>query len=134
MIGRCHRPTHQAWPWYGGRGIVVCERWRASFQAFLEDMGEAPDGLWLDRIDGDQGYEPGNCRWVTPKQSAANRRPRRTVAGSLKDQARKSGLSYGLVYNRIRNGWPKELALKTPVQPRGGMKQATKVAIGLVSP
>lgn len=119
MKGRCYRKTHPAWPWYGAKGITVCDRWKDSFQHFLSDMGECPDGYWIDRIDNTKGYEPGNCRWVTPKESAANRKPRSQVEGSMRQMARKAGLPYYCVYQRMRSGlWTLDEALKTPVKSR----------------
>lgn len=74
MRNRCENPNVKQWKDYGGRGITVCERWRSSFEAFLADMGERPEGMTLDRRDNDGNYEPGNVKWSTRSEQAANRR------------------------------------------------------------
>ena len=74
MKRRCFNPANHNYKYYGGRGVVVCDRWRESFEAFLEDMGERPSGHTIDRINSDGNYEPGNCRWATPTEQRRNRR------------------------------------------------------------
>lgn len=76
MIERCTNPNARQWEWYGGRGVTVCDRWR-SFENFLADMGERPEGRTLDRVDVNGNYEPGNCRWATWPEQCANKRPKR---------------------------------------------------------
>jgi hypothetical protein len=73
MTARCKSEKNDNYKSYGGRGIKVCDRW-SKFEHFLEDMGERPEGLQLDRIDNNGNYEPGNCRWTTPKENSNNRR------------------------------------------------------------
>jgi hypothetical protein len=74
---RCTDPAHPFWGYYGERGITMCDRWRDDFEMFLVDMGGRPEGLTLDRVNNDGNYEPGNCRWASPAEQTANRRPRR---------------------------------------------------------
>lgn len=75
MKRRCYAPSAIEFKNYGGRGIKVCDRWRDSFENFLEDMGPPPSPRHtIDRINSDGNYEPSNCRWADKKTQARNTR------------------------------------------------------------
>ena len=119
MLQRCHNKKNSNYPYYGGRGITVCASW-SDFTVFLSDMGECPDGLSIDRIDNQRGYEPGNCRWVTPRVQGNNRRDNihATFNGqtlTMAEWARVAGLRKETFLNRIKRGWDIERALTEPV-------------------
>lgn len=121
---RCHNPKNPKYPTYGARGIVMCERWRNSFEAFCEDMGSRPAGTTLDRIDNDRGYEPDNCRWATPKEQSTNRPSWTNFIShdgetmSITDWAARLGIARRSLYNRLER-MPVENALQ---MPRGGRR------------
>lgn len=83
MIQRCTNENSKRYPYYGGRGITVCDEWKKydNFLKWAHENGyseNAPRGeCTLDRIDNDKGYEPCNCRWVSMKVQSNNRRKRR---------------------------------------------------------
>lgn len=76
MLRRCYDSTHRAWPWYGGRGIQVCDQWLNSFETFLAALGPRPAGWTLDRIENDKDYGPDNCRWAPWTIQGKNKRKR----------------------------------------------------------
>jgi hypothetical protein len=73
MRRRCEKTYAHNYEYYGGRGIKVCDRWQ-SFENFLADMGERPEGLTLDRINNEGDYEPSNCKWSTQSEQMLNSR------------------------------------------------------------
>ena len=71
---RCYDINDPAYPYYGARGITVCQRWLDDFWNFVEDMGERPQGFSLDRQDTNGNYSPDNCRWADCATQSSNRR------------------------------------------------------------
>lgn len=118
MCNRCHNPNATDYQHYGARGIVVCDRWRYSFQNFLDDMGERPSNLTIDRYPNNNGnYEPSNCRWATDSQQRRRRRNSRLVTFNgetkpLYDWCDQYGVNPCAVQQRLRMGWPPEAAFE----------------------
>jgi hypothetical protein len=75
MKQRCYNPKRKNYKYYGGRGIVVSDEWRNSFETFFADMGPRPsDNHSIERIDSDGPYSKGNCKWATSTEQTWNKR------------------------------------------------------------
>lgn len=125
MKDRCYNPNNKYFKDYGGRGIIVCDRWKNSFENFLADLGFRPSNKHsLDRIENNGIYEPSNCRWATKNQQDNNRRT--SVMLTLNEQTKPLGiwaqnlsLSANALWGRIyKYGWDLESALTTPKCPQ----------------
>lgn len=119
MRERCLTPSHKDYPRYGAVGITVCQAWASSFEQFLSDMGERPEGTSIDRIDGGKGYEPGNCRWATSKQQGNNKKSNVLVCvdgveKTIAEWSEVCGVERKTLEYRIRTGWDHKKAVTTP--------------------
>lgn len=109
MRQRCSNPGSEFYAYYGGRGIIVCERWD-DFAVFAADMGERPSPQHsLERKDNDKNYEPSNCRWATMKEQCRNRGNNvvytyRGQTQCLAAWAEQTGLKYATLYMALRRG------------------------------
>ena len=123
MRSRCNPKnvgSHAA-KWYADRGVTVCTRWE-SFENFLADMGERPEGMTIDRIDSDKNYQPGNCRWATMQEQVRNRNATRRLEyrneiRPMAEWAELFGLRSKTLAARLDHDWDVERALLTPVGP-----------------
>lgn len=122
MKMRCFNPKNLRYDRYGGRGITVCERWinEDGFLNFLEDMGEVPEKLSLERVDVNGNYCPENCCYANIETQSNNKVNIKLFAfnGEMlsKSQiARRIGMKpYQLLW-RLNNGWEWENAISEPI-------------------
>lgn len=116
MRKRCSDSKSNKFHLYGGRGIRVCQRWNR-FEEFFADMGECPPRMSIDRINSDGNYEPGNCRWATPKQQARNTKTNiyLTIRGETltkAEWAERAGIDQRAFHKRLHGlGWTPEEAV-----------------------
>lgn len=124
IIQRCHNPKNPGFADYGGRGIVVCGRWRVSADAFLTDMGPRPSARHsIERKNNDGPYSPDNCVWATKAEQNRNTRQnvRLTFKGRtlcIAEWAREQGLPEKAIRDRLNLlNWSIERALTEPLHP-----------------
>lgn len=130
--GRCLDPSNKRYARYGGRGILMCERWLNDADAFIQDMGGCPPTMTLERIAVDGNYEPSNCVWATAKAQARNRSTAHRVAHdgetlTLREYAAATGVNYDALKSRMRkNGLSAgDAAMLMKLHPRRPMKDTT---------
>ena len=120
MKTRCYNENHKRYHCYGGRGIIVCDEWKYSFQAFYDWSMENgyQDGLQIDRINNDGNYEPSNCRWVTGKTNSNNRSTNNLITyngecHTLTEWSEILGVKRGTLAVRYLRGWRDEKLFST---------------------
>jgi hypothetical protein len=119
MRARCKNKSASHYQDYGGRGIVVCERWN-TFENFYADMGPRPSpNHSIDRKDNNGNYEPSNCRWATKEIQFNNRRTcifltHNGITMTAAQWTRKMGWKARKIHVRLRRGWSVSEALDTP--------------------
>lgn len=117
MIQRCNNPNATKYPMYGAKGIKVCSEW-LDFEKFLKDMGERPENHTIDRINGNDGYYPGNCRWSSIKEQQNNLKSNVIVKYNntdytLQELSKILNIKPPTLLYRIKRGWSeKELSSK----------------------
>tara|TARA_Y100000310_G_C20370798_1_gene663401 strand:+ start:184 stop:744 length:561 start_codon:yes stop_codon:yes gene_type:complete len=132
MKQRCYNENHTHYSSYGGRGIRVCDRWLASFHNFLADMGGRPDGMTLDRVNNDAGYNKGNCRWTDSKTQARNRRNSHIITYKgrsmcVAEWSDVTGVEYQCLMARLYRGWSDGEALGYEMRPKAEYKGSIRI-------
>jgi hypothetical protein len=105
MKQRCTNPENEEWENYGGRGIQLLDGWE-DFQRFFEDMGEAPNGLSIDRVDVNGHYCKDNCRWSDNGVQSHGRRKL-----TYKNTTNPSRF-IGVVWHKFSQKWRMKLVFK----------------------
>lgn len=118
MKSRCSNKKSICFKYYGGRGITYTPEWE-TFDKFYKEMGLSyKKGLTLDRINNDKGYCKENCRWVTKKVQAQNRRnvlltTIKSVTLNTRQWSKKLKINHSTICMRLKYGWTLKEAIIT---------------------
>lgn len=127
MKRRCTNPHSKDFINYGARGIKVCKDWE-NFKIFEEwaikngyDEKAQKGKCTLDRINNNGNYQPNNCRWVTAKEQANNRKSNHYITINNKTHtiaqwAEIYQIKPYIITNRIRRNWNEIDAVITPLK------------------
>lgn len=122
---RCLSPKSKRYADYGGRGITLCDEWKADFLVFRDYISALPhcqeDGYTVDRIDNNLGYFPGNVRFATRQEQMNNTRHNVVLTHNGKTQSitawsKETGIKVETLFYRERKKWSPEAILTTPVK------------------
>ena len=132
MKRRCYNLNSKQYENYGGRGILICDEWKdfPAFYTWAISSGYS-EGLTIERINNDNGYSPDNCKWVTRKVQANNRRTNRPITFNgvtlnLVQWAEALGITKGSLAQRIdKFHWSIEESLTIP---KGGKRDGKRIS------
>lgn len=109
MRARCNNLNDSNYKHYGGRGIKINKKWN-KFEHFLNDMGERPQNMTIDRINNNGNYCKKNCKWSTINEQLRNKRNTHFVSFNGKtlcvaDWEKIIHIPRKKLYYRLNKGW-----------------------------
>lgn len=134
---RCLNKNNPAYPYYGGRGIRICNEWAEDYSIFREwaynngyNDAAGKYECTIDRIDTNKDYCPDNCRWVSMKIQGNNTRRNHIItfnneSHTISEWADMTGIKYKTIMSRLKLNWSIKDTLTIPSKSVHRYKEAT---------